>query len=71
MEKDSTVANFATVQNESGRTVTRNIDYYNLDVIIDLVMNFLNNDWDLTSAINYNLEGERWVENITSKCRIW
>ena len=36
LEKNSTVANFATVQNESGRTVTRNIDYYNLDVIISL-----------------------------------
>ena len=36
LEKDSTVANFATVQNESGRMVTRNIDYYNLDVIISV-----------------------------------
>lgn len=36
LEKNSTVANFATVQNESGRTVTRNIDYYNLDVIISV-----------------------------------
>ena len=36
LEKNSTVANFATVQNESGRTVTRNIDYYNLDVIISI-----------------------------------
>lgn len=36
LEKISTVANFATVQNESGRRVTRNIDYYNLDVIISV-----------------------------------
>ena len=36
MDKNSTVANFATVQNESGRTVTRNIDYYNLDIIISV-----------------------------------
>ncbi|HSW59366.1 MAG TPA: RhuM family protein, partial [bacterium] len=28
-----TVANFATVQNEGGRKVERNIEYYNLDVI--------------------------------------
>ena len=34
--KSSTVAKFATVQNESGRSVTRNIDYYNLDVIISV-----------------------------------
>lgn len=32
----STVANFATVQNEGGRQVERNIDYYNLDVIISV-----------------------------------
>lgn len=31
-----TVANFATVQIEGGRTVTRNIEYYNLDVIISV-----------------------------------
>ena len=32
----STVANFATVQNEGGRNVIRNIDYYNLDMIISV-----------------------------------
>lgn len=32
----STVANFATVQNEGGRNVERNIEYYNLDVIISV-----------------------------------
>ena len=36
LEKNSTVANFATVQNESGRMVKRNIDYYNLDIIISV-----------------------------------
>ena len=34
--KSSTVANFATVQFEGGRTVERNIEYYNLDVIISV-----------------------------------
>ena len=33
---NSTVANFATVQNEGGRDVERNIDYYNLDMIISV-----------------------------------
>ncbi len=33
---DSTVANFATVQKEGNREVTRNIDYYNLDMIISV-----------------------------------
>ena len=32
----ATVANFATVQMEGERTVTRNIDYYNLDMIISV-----------------------------------
>ena len=32
----STVANFATVQKEGGREVTRNIEYYNLDMIISV-----------------------------------
>lgn len=31
-----TVANFATVQNEGGRKVERNIEYYSLDVIISV-----------------------------------
>ena len=33
---NSTVANFATVQKEGKREVTRNIEYYNLDVIISV-----------------------------------
>ena len=32
----STVAKFATVQNEGGRQVERAIEYYNLDVIISV-----------------------------------
>lgn len=36
LDKSSTVANFATVQNEGGRKVERHIEYYNLDVIISI-----------------------------------
>ncbi len=36
LEPASTVANFATVQNEGGREVTRDIEYYNLDIIISV-----------------------------------
>jgi hypothetical protein len=36
LEKDSTVANFATVQAEGDRSVERQIEYYNLDVIISI-----------------------------------
>ncbi|MGC4128940.1 MAG: RhuM family protein [Bergeyella sp.] len=34
--KNATVANFATVQNEGGRTVERRVEFYNLDVIISV-----------------------------------
>lgn len=34
--KNATVANFATVQNEGGRMVERQVEYYNLDVIISV-----------------------------------
>lgn len=34
--KSSTVANFATVQNEGGRLVERQVEFYNLDVIISV-----------------------------------
>ena len=36
LDENSTVAFFATVQNEGDRTVERNIAYYNLDVIISV-----------------------------------
>ena len=36
LSEASTVANFATVQTEGDRQVTRNIEYYNLDVIISV-----------------------------------
>ncbi|MCA0333847.1 MAG: virulence RhuM family protein [Bacteroidetes bacterium] len=34
--ENSTVAKFATVQNEGGRIIERQIEYYNLDVIISV-----------------------------------
>jgi hypothetical protein len=36
LEKTSTVAKFATVQNEGGRNIERQIEHYNLDVIISV-----------------------------------
>ena len=32
----STVANFAIVQNEGGRLVNRNIEFYNLDMVLSV-----------------------------------
>jgi hypothetical protein len=34
LQPEATVANFATVQTEGSRTISRDIEYYNLDVII-------------------------------------
>ncbi len=36
LDKPATVANFATVQIEGGRKIERQIEYYNLDVIISV-----------------------------------
>jgi hypothetical protein len=36
LEKDSTIRNFRTVRNEGDRQVTRNVTFYNLDLIISL-----------------------------------
>ncbi len=36
LNRNSTVANFATVQVEGGRKITRDIDYYNLDIVISI-----------------------------------
>lgn len=36
LELNSTVAFFATVQNEGGRQIERNIEYYNLDMILSV-----------------------------------
>jgi len=47
LEEDSTVAFFATVQDEGGRSVERNIACYNLDVII---------------SVGYRVKSQRGVE---------
>ena len=47
LERTATVANFATVQTEGGREVTRDIEYYNLDVII---------------SVGYRVKSQRGVE---------
>ena len=36
LAQEATVANFATVQQEGGRQVSRNLEYYNLDAIISM-----------------------------------
>ena len=36
LDRESTVANIATVQQEGNRTITREVEYYNLDVIISV-----------------------------------
>jgi hypothetical protein len=36
LAREATVANFATVQQEGQRTITRDVEYYNLDVVISV-----------------------------------
>lgn len=36
LDKEATVRNFRTVQKEGERSLTRNLEYYNLDVIISV-----------------------------------
>ncbi|MCP5106604.1 MAG: virulence RhuM family protein [bacterium] len=36
LQREATVAKFATVQNEGGRSVTRELEYFNLDVIVSV-----------------------------------
>lgn len=47
LEREATVAKFATVQTEGDREVTRDIEYYNLDVII---------------SVGYRVKSQRGVE---------
>jgi hypothetical protein len=47
LERGATVAKFATVQTEGEREVTREIEYYNLDVII---------------SVGYRVKSQRGVE---------
>ena len=51
--EESTVAKFATVQNEGGRAVTREIEYYNLDMII---------------SVGYRVKSKRGVVRIIAGC---
>ncbi len=52
LEKSSTVANFATVQNEGSRNIERQIEYYNLDVII---------------SVGYRVHSVRIIKSLTKR----
>ena len=52
---NSTVAKIATVQNEAGRDVLRNIEYYNLDVIISV---------GYRVKSNRGVEFRRWANSV-------
>ncbi len=81
--KKSTVANFATVQNEGNRIVERNVEHYNLDVIISVGYRVKSKQgtqfriWATNILKDYLLKGyalnqrinriENNVENLTEK----
>ncbi|MDD4425370.1 MAG: hypothetical protein PHS40_05570 [Mariniphaga sp.] len=50
LKKETTIANFATVQIEGSRKITRNIEYFNLDVIL---FHFTNCLIDLVYGIHH------------------
>ena len=62
-QKNSTVAKFATVQIEGGREVTRQVEYYNLDVILSVGYRVKSNRgiqfrrWSNTILKQYLLQG--------------
>ena len=55
LTEDATVANFATVQSEGDRQVTRNITYFNLDVIISV---------GYRVKSNRGVEFRRWANSV-------
>jgi len=81
--KKSTVANFVTVQNEGNRMVERNVEHYNLDVIISVGYRVKSKQgtqfriWATNILKDYLLKGyalnqrmnriENNVENLTEK----
>ena len=81
--KKSTVANFATVQNEGNRMVERNVEHYNLDIIISVGYRVKSKQgtqfriWATNILKDYLLKGyalnqrinriENNVENLTEK----
>lgn len=57
LEKNSTIRNFLTVQNEGSRSVKRNIDYYNLDLIIAVrIQNKFKKSNDIQTMGNRNFK---------------
>ncbi len=83
LEENATVAKFATVQNEGGRMVERQVEFYNLDVIISVGYRVKSKQgtqfriWANKVLKNYLLKGyalnqrmnriENTVENLTQK----
>jgi len=55
LEKNSTIANFTTVQKEGSREITRDIQFYNLDLIISV---------DYRTNSKQATKFRRWATNI-------
>ena len=56
----ATVANFATVQKEGDRIITRQIEYYNLDRIITRQIEYYN--LDMILSIGYRVKSSRQLQ---------
>lgn len=70
LKQEATVAKFATVQMEGNRQVTRDIEYYNLDVIIPVgyrVKSLRGTQfriWASSVLKEYMKKGLRWTMNV-------
>mgnify|MGYP002568838280 CR=1 FL=1 len=77
---NSTVANFATVQKEGNRNITRNIEYYNLDMIISVGYRVKSKNgivfrkWANKIIKDYLLKGyainEKWLEYLEKTIKL-
>jgi len=56
LEESATVAKFATVQTEGVRQIERQVEYYNLDVIISI-------GYRVKSLLDYKNIFEKWLTN--------
>ena len=64
LQRSATVRKFRTVQNEGGREVTRNMEHYNLDVVISVGYIF-NASYNTNVAISYHTKESLVKSNIS------
>lgn len=65
LQKEATVQDFLTVQNEGGRQVTRRVRYYNLDVIISVILIIIGTGYVMwVRSISFDAKNAGWNCNV-------